>query len=154
MTETLGYKKFAVESGDWGIGTASVIGQKYPSSVYGIHLNLLFAPKPVIGERPFGRLSAPFLASIKWKVIMQKIFFATVAVASLVTLSSGVAYSGSYPFGDTPYRLDFGDDPRVDSGCLRWNWQQYQWEDHCPIYVYPKAYMYPRFQRQVLRTRG
>jgi hypothetical protein len=28
MTETLGYKKFAVESGDWGAATASVIGQK------------------------------------------------------------------------------------------------------------------------------
>ena len=121
-----------------------IVGLRYPSQ----------SAFRVIGERPFGRLSAPFLASIKWKVIMQKIFFATVAVASLVTLSSGVAYSGSYPFGDTPYRLDFGDDPRVDSGCLRWNWQQYQWEDHCPIYVYPKAYMYPRFQRQVLRTRG
>ena len=84
---------------------------------------------------------------------MKKILFATVATA-LFVFSSGSAYCGSYPFGDPPYRLDFGDDPRVDSGCLRWNWQQYQWEDHCPVYVYPKAYMYPRFPGPVLHTRG
>jgi microsomal epoxide hydrolase len=45
MTETLGFKKFAVQGGDWGAGIASVIGQRYPSSVCGIHLNLLFAPR-------------------------------------------------------------------------------------------------------------
>src|SRR5215475_9572151 len=45
MTEILGFKKFAAQGGDWGAGTASVIGQKYPSSVCGIHLNLLFAPR-------------------------------------------------------------------------------------------------------------
>jgi microsomal epoxide hydrolase len=45
MVETLGFKKFAVQGGDWGAGIASVIGQKYPSSVCGIHLNLLFAPR-------------------------------------------------------------------------------------------------------------
>ena len=45
MTETLGFRKFAAQGGDWGAGTASLIGQKYPSSVCGIHLNLLFAPR-------------------------------------------------------------------------------------------------------------
>jgi len=45
MTGTLGFEKFAVQGGDWGAGTASLIGQKYPSSVCGIHLNLLFAPR-------------------------------------------------------------------------------------------------------------
>lgn len=45
MTGILGFEKFAAQGGDWGAGVASVIGQKYPSSVCGIHLNLLFAPR-------------------------------------------------------------------------------------------------------------
>ena len=54
MTETLGIKKFAVQGGDWGAGTASLIGQAYPDSVCGIHLNLLFVPR----DRPEGELTA------------------------------------------------------------------------------------------------
>ena len=51
MTEILGFKTFAAQGGDWGAGIASVIGQRYPSSVCGIHLNLLFAPRDqVAGE--------------------------------------------------------------------------------------------------------
>ena len=45
MTGILGYRRFAAQGGDWGAGVASLIGQKYPSSVCGIHLNLLFAPR-------------------------------------------------------------------------------------------------------------
>jgi microsomal epoxide hydrolase len=45
MAGVLGFKRFAVQGGDWGAGIASMIGQKYPSSVCGIHLNLLFAPR-------------------------------------------------------------------------------------------------------------
>src|SRR3981081_4770500 len=33
MTRILGYQKFAAQGGDWGDGVASLIGQKYPSSV-------------------------------------------------------------------------------------------------------------------------
>ena len=44
MTKILGYEKFAAQ-GDWGAGVASLIGQQYPSSVCGIHLNLLYAPR-------------------------------------------------------------------------------------------------------------
>ena len=54
MTETLGIKKFAVQGGDWGAGTASLIGQSYPDSVCGIHVNLLFVPR----DRPEGELTA------------------------------------------------------------------------------------------------
>ena len=49
MTEILGFEKFAAQGGDWGAGIASVIGQQYPSSVCGIHLNLLFAPRDQAG---------------------------------------------------------------------------------------------------------
>ena len=45
MTDVLGFRQFAAQGGDWGAGVASIIGQQYPSSVRGIHLNLLFAPR-------------------------------------------------------------------------------------------------------------
>jgi pimeloyl-ACP methyl ester carboxylesterase len=45
MTQVLGFKPFAAQGGDWGAGIASLIGQIYPASVCGIHLNLLFAPR-------------------------------------------------------------------------------------------------------------
>ena len=45
MTQVLGFDQFAVQGGDWGGGIASIIGQQYPSSVCGIHVNLLFAPR-------------------------------------------------------------------------------------------------------------
>ncbi len=45
MTQVLGFEKFAVQGGDWGGGIAAIIGQQYPSSVCGIHVNLLFAPR-------------------------------------------------------------------------------------------------------------
>jgi pimeloyl-ACP methyl ester carboxylesterase len=54
MTEVLGFKTFAVQGGDWGAGIASLIGREYPSSVCGIHINLLFVPR----ELPAGELSA------------------------------------------------------------------------------------------------
>jgi hypothetical protein len=86
---------------------------------------------------------------------MQRSLLVIAAVA-VVMGSSSVAYSGNAPyiFGDLPYRLDFGPDPQVESGCFRWNWQQYQWEDFCAVYVNPKAYMHPRANRAVVRTRG
>ena len=72
--------------------------------------------------------------------------------AATMVLSGGSAYARPYPFGDEPYRLDWGYDSQIQSGCLKWNWQQYQWNNHCPVYVQPKAYMYPG--RTVLRVRG
>ena len=50
MVNVLGYKKYAVQGGDWGAGTASMIGNTFPSSVCGIHINLLFIPR----DRPDG----------------------------------------------------------------------------------------------------
>jgi hypothetical protein len=86
---------------------------------------------------------------------MQRARFALVAAAfSVVFLSAGTAQAGPYPFGDEPYRLNWGYDPEIESGCWKWNWQQYQWNDYCARYVYPKAYLYPRSSRVVLRTRG
>jgi len=54
MTKVLGYRRYAVQGGDWGAGTASLIGQAYPDDVCAIHVNLLFIPR----DRPDGELTA------------------------------------------------------------------------------------------------
>jgi hypothetical protein len=86
---------------------------------------------------------------------MQRSLLAITAVMAVMGWTNA-AYSenGPYPFGDAPYRLDFGPDPQVESGCLRWNWQQYQWNDYCAVYVQPKAYMHPRYKRSPVQVRG
>jgi len=73
------------------------------------------------------------------------------AITAAVAIWSPV--TGAFAFGDQPYLSGLADEPEVTSGCWRWNWQQHGWYDHCPRYVHPKAYMYPR-ARVVLRTRG
>jgi hypothetical protein len=86
---------------------------------------------------------------------MHKSLLAIAATLSLVVLSSGPAQSGSYyPYGDPPYTLNWGVYPQIDSGCWKWNWQLNLWNDHCPVHVQPKAYMYPRSRGVVLRTKG
>jgi len=86
---------------------------------------------------------------------MQRSLLAIAAAFSFVVLSNSAALSGPYPYGDAPYTLSWwGYYPQIESGCWKWNWQQYQWDDHCPVYVQPKAYMYPRAGGVVLRTRG
>ena len=41
MTETLGYRRFAAQGGDWGGITASRIGYAHAAKLIGIHVNLL-----------------------------------------------------------------------------------------------------------------
>ena len=41
MTESLGYRPFAVQGGDWGGFIASRLGYAHPEKLIGIHLNLL-----------------------------------------------------------------------------------------------------------------
>jgi pimeloyl-ACP methyl ester carboxylesterase len=41
MQDTLGYRKFAVQGGDWGAITASRLGYAHPDKLIGIHVNLL-----------------------------------------------------------------------------------------------------------------
>jgi hypothetical protein len=89
------------------------------------------------------------------EISMQRSVLAmAAAVLSAILLSAGTAQAGPYPFGDEPYRFNWGYDPAVASGCLKWNWQLHQWNDHCPRYAYPKAFMHPRPPRVVLRTKG
>ena len=87
---------------------------------------------------------------------MKKASLIVIAAASaaMSAASSASAQSGAYPFGDPPYRLNWFYEPEIQNGCWKWNFQQYLWNDHCPVYVHPKAYMYPRYNRAVLRTKG
>lgn len=88
---------------------------------------------------------------------MQRLMPAILAAAfSVLLVSSSSAQSGSYPYGDAPYRLNawLEPEPAIESGCWKWNWQLHQWNDHCPRFVNPKAYMYPRSSRAALRTKG
>ena len=85
---------------------------------------------------------------------MQKSLLAIAAAFSFLIATSGSAISGPYAFGDEPRTLSWGYYPQIEGGCWRWNWQQYQYNDHCPVYVHPKAYMYPRSSQVVLRTKG
>jgi microsomal epoxide hydrolase len=41
MTGVLGYRRYAVQGGDWGAAITSRIGEAYSASVYGIHLNMI-----------------------------------------------------------------------------------------------------------------
>lgn len=43
MTDVLGYKKYAVQGGDWGAAVTSRLGYAYAERVVGIHINLLMA---------------------------------------------------------------------------------------------------------------
>jgi pimeloyl-ACP methyl ester carboxylesterase len=40
MADALGYKRFAVQGGDWGAMTASRLGYAHPDKLIGIHLNM------------------------------------------------------------------------------------------------------------------
>jgi len=42
MTETLGFKRYCAQGGDWGSAVTSRLGEVHGDSLYGIHLNLLF----------------------------------------------------------------------------------------------------------------
>lgn len=41
MTEVLGFKRFAVQGGDWGAAVTSRMGEVYARSLYGIHINMI-----------------------------------------------------------------------------------------------------------------
>jgi pimeloyl-ACP methyl ester carboxylesterase len=54
MTGVLGHRRFAAQGGDWGAGIASLLGQNYPSSLLGIHLNLLYVPREKVAPASDG----------------------------------------------------------------------------------------------------
>jgi microsomal epoxide hydrolase len=52
MGDVLGYRKFAVQGGDWGAFIASVLGHRHAERLIGIHLNLLAVRRdPAMGEQ-------------------------------------------------------------------------------------------------------
>jgi hypothetical protein len=83
--------------------------------------------------------------------IVVKSILTIVSIAATVAVCSPATHA--LAFGDEPHVPSVEAEAAVKSGCLRWNWQQRSWYDHCPKYVQPKAYMYPH-SRVVLRTKG
>jgi hypothetical protein len=83
--------------------------------------------------------------------IIVKSILRIVSIAATIVACSPA--TGALAFGEEPHLSGVEAEAAVKSGCLRWNWQQHSWYDHCPRYVQPKAYMYPH-SRVVLRTRG
>jgi pimeloyl-ACP methyl ester carboxylesterase len=63
MTETLGYKRFGVQGGDWGAVIASCVGYVYMPSVTGVHLNMVGAgPAEGRGAKSLSEDEKKFLA--------------------------------------------------------------------------------------------
>jgi hypothetical protein len=79
---------------------------------------------------------------------------ASIFLSAAVVLVTLFSVNDARAFGDEPYLPGLNDEPAITSGCWKWNWQQYSWYDHCPVYVRPKAYMYRSSYRPVLRTKG
>ncbi|MFZ5734795.1 MAG: hypothetical protein ACOY4O_18840 [Pseudomonadota bacterium] len=83
-------------------------------------------------------------------------FKARLAVTAVAGVMLSFAVSGkAMAIGDQPYwPAPYNWEPAIQSGCWKWNWQQFNWYDHCPVYVRPKAYMYPRgAYRPVVRAK-
>jgi microsomal epoxide hydrolase len=50
MRDVLGYRRFGAQGGDWGAFVASVLAQRHPELLTGIHLNLLAVPRDPASE--------------------------------------------------------------------------------------------------------
>ena len=102
----------------------------------------------------FGTIGGEHRRGIEGVVMQKSLLAISAAAVSAMLLSTAPASSEPYAFGDPPYTLNWWYYPQIQTGCWKWNWQNYLWNDYCPAYVTPKAYMYPRGSRAVLRTRG
>ena len=68
MRDVLGYQRYGVQGGDWGAFVASVMGNRYPARLSGIHINLLAVRRdakmienPTPAEKTYLRELAHFL---------------------------------------------------------------------------------------------
>jgi hypothetical protein len=57
----------------------------------------------------------------------------------------------AFAWGDAPSRQF---DSAIDASCWKWNWYQHAYYNVCPVYLHPKAYMYPRHIGAALRVKG
>jgi hypothetical protein len=114
------------------------------------------AGKRLIPITSFGTIAGEHRRGIEGVVMQKSLLAISAAAVSAMLLSTAPASSQPYPyaFGDTPYTLNWWYYPQIQTGCWKWNWQQYFWNDYCPAYIEPKAYMYHPHSRAVLRTRG
>jgi microsomal epoxide hydrolase len=64
MTEILGYQRYGAQGGDWGAAITSRLGEVHGDSLYGIHLNSVFAGGRGRDESELGEEEKTFLADM------------------------------------------------------------------------------------------
>ncbi|CAN8103164.1 unnamed protein product [Discula destructiva] len=52
LMQSLGYKQYATQGGDWGAPISTSIGVLYPESLLALHLNLITAMPPALSKSP------------------------------------------------------------------------------------------------------
>ncbi len=57
LMETLGYSRYGLQGGDWGSAISSWHARLAPSRIAGLHLNLIFAPRPKDAADPMENVS-------------------------------------------------------------------------------------------------
>jgi pimeloyl-ACP methyl ester carboxylesterase len=68
MTDVLGYRRYAVQGGDWGSAVVTRLGIRHPERVLGLHLNLLFAGPDARSGREPDAAEAAYLAQLaRWR---------------------------------------------------------------------------------------
>ena len=65
MTDTLGYRRFAAQGGDWGAFVSACLGVAYPERLAGIHVNLLAAGREGNVSSPPTPEETAYLAQLK-----------------------------------------------------------------------------------------
>jgi pimeloyl-ACP methyl ester carboxylesterase len=64
MTEQLNYPRFGAQGGDWGSAITTRLGQAYPATIIGIHLNMLIA-------LPRSKSAEPDPEELRWREQVQ-----------------------------------------------------------------------------------
>ena len=113
LMRLLGYKRYGLQGGDWGSAISSWHARLAPKQILGLHLNLIFAPRPKDDSDPLTGLSDHELARLN---------------ASRLKMVDGVGYQSIQ--GSRPQTLGYGlnDSP---AGLLAWILEKFHgWTHH------------------------
>ncbi len=113
LMRQLGYERYGLQGGDWGSAISSWHARLAPDQIVGLHLNLIFAPRPKDNPDPLAGLSDDELARLN---------------ASRLKMVDGVGYQAIQ--GSKPQTLGYGlnDSP---AGLLAWILEKFHgWTHH------------------------
>jgi len=113
LMETLGYPRYGLQGGDWGSAISSWHARLAPSRIAGLHLNLIFAPRPRDAADPMENVSEDEATRLN---------------ASRLKMVDGVGYQAIQ--GTKPQTLGVGlnDSP---AGLLAWILEKFHgWTHH------------------------